>query len=196
MPFAGSYILGGKHHYKNSYLGTTTLEDCAKYLKKLNKKFKIICLRENDKYDIFKQQSLNKYKKIKKSEMKKYIKKISSKKYEYELDPAPKIDLLKKDILIARKKFVENIKKFKIKIKSNVFIKIKNENIKIYDGSDIKRKIYCEMDPKLIRRILDKKSHWNNAEIGAHINFFREPNIMEPDLHTSLSFFTYNKFNF
>ena len=45
------------------------------------------------------------------------------------------------------------------------------------------------MDPKLIRRILDKKSHWNNAEIGAHINFFREPNIMEPDLHTSLSFF-------
>ena len=37
--------------------------------------------------------------------------------------------------------------------------------------------------------ILDKKSHWNNAEIGAHINFFREPNIMEPDLHTSLSFF-------
>ena len=84
---------------------------------------------------------------------------------------------------------MENIKKFKIKIKSNVFIKIKNENIKIYDGYDNKRKIYCEMDPKLIRRILDKKSHWNNAEIGAHINFFREPNIMEPDLHTSLSFF-------
>ena len=35
--------------------------------------------------------------------MKKYIKKISSKKYEYELDPEPKIDLLKKDILIAKK---------------------------------------------------------------------------------------------
>ena len=33
LPFAGSYILGGKHHYKNSYLGTTTLEDCAKYQK-------------------------------------------------------------------------------------------------------------------------------------------------------------------
>ncbi len=190
LPFAGSYILGGKYHYKNNYLGTTTLEDCAKYLKKkLNKKYGIICLRENDVYDISKKQSLNTYKKIKKSEMRKYIKKISSKKYDYELDPSPKINLLKKDILIARKKFEENVKKYKIKIKSNVFIKIKNENIKIYDGSDIKRKIYCEMDPKLIRRILDKKSHWNNAEIGAHINFFREPNIMEPDLHTSLSFF-------
>ena len=190
MPFAGSYILGGKYHYKNDYLGTTLLENCANYLKKkINKNFKVICLSENHQYDILNQKLLHNYKKINKSELKKYIKKISSKKYEYELDPKPKIDLLKKDIEIAKKKFEENLKKFKLKIKSSIFIKIKNEDIQIYSGSDIKRKIYCEIDPKLIRRILDKKSHWNNAEIGAHINFFREPNIMEPDLHTSLSFF-------
>jgi len=45
------------------------------------------------------------------------------------------------------------------------------------------------MDNRLIRRILDKKSHWNNVEIGARINFVRNPNIMEPDLHISLIFF-------
>ena len=56
-------------------------------------------------------------------------------------------------------------------------------------GSDKKKKLICEMDTRLLRRILDKKSHWNNAEIGAHINFKRYPNIMEPDVHTSLSFF-------
>ena len=44
------------------------------------------------------------------------------------------------------------------------------------------------MDFKLLRRILDRKSHWNNAEIGAHINFERSPNKMDVDAHTSLSF--------
>lgn len=53
----------------------------------------------------------------------------------------------------------------------------------------IKKKLTCEMDSRLIRRILDNKSHWNNAEIGAHISFKRYPNKMEPDVHTSLSFF-------
>ena len=49
--------------------------------------------------------------------------------------------------------------------------------------------LICEMNSRLLRRILDKKSHWNYAKIGAHISFKRYPNKMEPDVHTSLSFF-------
>jgi len=45
------------------------------------------------------------------------------------------------------------------------------------------------MDDRLMRRILDKKSHWNNAEIGTRISFHRVPNKMEPDAHTALCFF-------
>ena len=47
IPFAGSYIIGGKNYFKNDYLGTTTWDECADYLKQ-NLKFdsKIICLRE------------------------------------------------------------------------------------------------------------------------------------------------------
>jgi len=54
-----------------------------------------------------------------------------------------------------------------------------------FDGN----KLECRMDERLLRRILDRKSHWNNAEIGAHINFIRSPNVYEPDLHTILQFF-------
>ena len=190
LPFAGSYVIGGKFSYKNKYLGTTTQDECAEYLENiLKKEYKIIRLRENHQYDISKQKCFSNYRKINKSELNKYLKKISSVKYDYELDTEPKIDILRKDIFKAKKKFQDNIKKFRINIESNVYIKLKNENIKIYKGSNKKRKIFCEMDHKLIRRILDKKSHWNNAEIGAHINFYREPNVMEPDLHTCLSFF-------
>ena len=77
----------------------------------------------------------------------------------------------------------------KLNIKTNTFIKIKNKKISIIKGNDLNRSIECSMDSRLLRRILDRKSHWNNAEIGAHIEFKRIPNKMEPDLHTVLSFF-------
>ena len=43
-------------------------------------------------------------------------------------------------------------------------------------GKDKKRTLECKMDNRLLRRILDRKSHWNNAEIGTHISFRRNPN--------------------
>lgn len=190
LPFAGSYILGGKNSYKNEYLGTTTWEVCADYLeKKIDKKHKVICLREGQSFDILKQKPISNYKKLDLIHMKKYIKKISKKKYDYEKQKKPKLKTLKEDIFNARIKYLERIKRFNIKIKSNVFLKLEHEKIQIIKGSDKKRKITCEMDLRLLRNILDRKSHWNNAEIGAHISFYRHPNKMEPDLHSSLSFF-------
>ncbi len=50
-------------------------------------------------------------------------------------------------------------------------------------------KLYCNLDLRLLKRILNKKSHWNNAEIGTHINFKRFPNEMDSDVHTCMSFF-------
>ena len=96
---------------------------------------------------------------------------------------------LKSDISNASAKFQERIKKFNANLKTSIFLKIDGELKKILNGNEKDKSIICEMDTKLLRRILDKKSHWNNAEIGAHINFTRSPNKMEPDVHTCLSFF-------
>ena len=81
------------------------------------------------------------------------------------------------------------IKKFNLKINSNVYFEINGEKIKIIDGLDKKRELICKMDNRLLRRILDRKSHWNNSEIGTHISYFRTPNKMDVDLHTSLAFY-------
>ena len=190
LPFAGSYILGGKNYFKNDYLGTTTWDECADYLKENIKiKTKIICLRENQIFDILNQKQLEKYERLDLVEMKKYIESIKKHKYEYEKDNEPNLSKLQEDIKLASIKMSESYKKFNINIDSNVFIKINEENIKIINGKDINKKLYCEMDLKLLRRILDKKAHWNNAEIGAHIQFKRVPNKMDPDVHTLMSFF-------
>ena len=82
LPFAGSYIIGGKNYYKNEYLGTTTWDECAEYLKD-NMMFdsKVFCLRENQTYDIKNQKQLEKYEKLDVTEMKKYIQSLKGKKY-------------------------------------------------------------------------------------------------------------------
>ena len=190
LPFAGSYILGGKNYKKNNYLGTTTWEKCANYLEKnLKANSEIICMRENQIYDLKSKKNFPPYKKLDLLHMKKYIKRISDYKYDYEKDKKVNLDKLEMDIYLASDKFSKSLDKFKLKLKTNIILKFGRKKIRIYNGSDKKRILICEMDNRLLRRILDKKSHWNNAEIGGHINFKRFPNIMEPDVHTSLSFF-------
>ena len=49
-------------------------------------------------------------------------------------------------------------------------------------------RLACTLDLRLLRRILDRVSHWNNAEIGCHVQFNRVPNEYQPDLHTALQF--------
>jgi UDP-MurNAc hydroxylase len=190
LPFAGAYVIGGKNYYKNEYLGTTTWDECADYLTS-NLKFnsKVFCLRENQTYDIKNQKQLEVYKKIDLNQMKDYIQSIKDKKYDYEDDEMPDLSKLINEIKIASIKMLERVKKFNIKLKSNVFIEVNKKNIQIVEGQDKDRKLYCNLDLRLLSRILNKKAHWNNAEIGTHINFKRIPNKMDPDTHTSLSFF-------
>ena len=190
LPFAGAYVIGGKNSFKNSYLGTTTWDKCADYLKEnLEFKSKIVCLRENHVFDIEKQKELDKYKRIDIKEMNNYIQKITNNKYTYENDEMPDENKLLKDLKIASSKMLDRIKKFDVSLNSNVFINIKNENIKILNGKDDYMKLYCKLDLRLLRRILDRKSHWNDAEVGTHISFKRYPNKMDPDVHTCMSFF-------
>ncbi len=190
LPFAGSYIIGGKNYYKNEYLGTTTWDVCADYLKKnLKYESKIISLRENQTYDIFNKKQLNEYERINLEDMKKHIEQIKKHKYDYENDQKPNLLKLFDDVKLASKKMLERSKKFKVDLQSNVFIEVNKENIQIVKGKDKNRKLYCKLDDRLLRRILDKKAHWNNAEIGTHINFRRYPNKMDSDVHTLMSFF-------
>ena len=188
LPFAGSYILGGKNVEKNDYLGTTTWDVCAEYLKNKQSISKIICMLENQLYDFKNKKLLSEYVQIDTNHMKKYLETIKSEKYDYENDKKIDHNKLLNDLDLAKENLISRIKKFNVSIKSNVFLNINNKDYKVLEGTDAKRIIKCEMDARLLRRILDRKSHWNNAEIGCHITFNRSPNEMEPDVHKALCF--------
>lgn len=198
LPFAGSYVLGGDLHYKNKYLGTTTWDNCGKWLRKNSiKPTKVVLLREADILNIEDGLSSRPYISIDEFEMKNYIeKKLSKIKYPYQSEPLPD----KKEILIDAEQasilMKERMERLGIKSTFNVTLNIFNTKYQIYptfkkviDSDSFDKKLECNFDERLLRNILDRKSHWNNAEIGAHISFNRTPDKYEPDLHTGLQFF-------
>ena len=197
LPFAGAYVLGGDFHYKNSYLGTTTWDECAKWLNEKNiEPTKVVLLRENDTLDIKNGTSDKPYIPLDTNEMNRYIQNDLSKiKYPHQLESVPEESQLIKDIEASSIEMKKRMERFGIVSEFKVSLSVFGKNYQIYpsykpiDMLGNENTLCCKLDERLLRKIMDRQSHWNNAEIGAHISFIRTPNKYEPDLHTGLQFF-------
>ena len=195
LPFAGSYVLGGKESYKNNYLGTTTWDECALYIKARNIEVKTITLRENNIFNLKSLTTNRDYIPIDIAHMKSYIEKdLSSMIYPYEKEKEPSLSILINNIEKASNGMLSRMQKFGIKSDYKVILDIYNEKYQIYPtfkkyiSKNMHKTLVCGMDPRLLSRIVNRISHWNNAEVGAHINYIRTPDIYQPDLHTGLQF--------
>ena len=85
----------------------------------------------------------------------------------------------------------ERLERIKLVPDMSVFIEVFDKEVPIIEVSKTQSNgtLKCSMDPRLLRRILDRHSHWNNAQVGCHIEFIRTPNYYSPDIHTALAFF-------
>lgn len=190
MPFAGSYVIGGRNYLKNEYLGTTTCDICAQYVKD-NSDIDVFCLNENGVFDLELGKQAEPYRPISIKNMKKYLKDVLSiRPYTYDHDEKPNMARLMSDLENASDKMKVRMDRIGLKPKTNVYFDVGGDNVCVYkpydESEDIK--LLCSMDPRLLRRILDREAHWDNAQIGCHVEFERLPNTYEPDIHLSLSF--------
>ena len=96
-------------------------------------------------------------------------------------------------------------KKFQLnnKIDTNIYldlgthlIKIDNQKnnidlIKKQSSLNNEKYIKYTVDLKLLKKLLlgPKFAHWNNAEIGSHIKFYRNPNIFERNIYENMNYF-------
>ena len=194
LPFAGAYVLGGKLAYKNKYLGTMSWDTC---IEMLNNKENIqgteyIALNEGTTFDLDSGEPDCQYQLIDENEIEAYIESTLSKlKYPYELDEMPDKLKLEEDINKVALAMNERLDRINLIPDMRVFLEVGEKEIPIIKVSDSlsKGSLKCTIDLRLLRRILDRSSHWNNAEIGCHIEFIREPNYFSPDMHTALQFF-------
>ena len=151
-----------------------------------------IALNEGTTFDLDSGEPDCQYQLIDENEIEAYIESTLSKlKYPYELDEMPDKLKLEEDINKAVSAMNERLDRIKMIPDMCVFLEVGEKEIPIIKVSDSLSKgdLKCTMDLRLLRRILDRSSHWNNAEIGCHIEFTRKPNYYSPDMHTALQFF-------
>ena len=64
-------------------------------------------------------------------------------------------------------------------------------SIKTIDGDELavmENYLEAKLSIQLMYSIITGKVHWNNAEGGLHIDFYRKPNAFIPEVYTIMSF--------
>ena len=209
MPFAGTYVLGGKLSKLQKIRGVPDIEQAHTYIKKELKsknEIKSQGLRlNNDSTFCLKSEKLSeKYSPLKPDLIKKYIsEKLSKKIFSYEQDKVPSLEEIFELSKISHKRYMDKKKQFKINLDMDILLKVENKYIFIDNKSNklsiiddkelskLKKYVIYDVDSKLLKRILKgpKYAHWNNAEIGSHIKFERNPEKYERGLYYCLSYF-------
>ena len=209
LPFAGRYTLGGKLSELNDFRGVPELDDSYAYFENSKNidstKSKCILLNSESIFDLETSLPSDKYKKINLKEKNDYLKNIlSTKKLDYEYEPTPLKNELTELLPLCYDRFESRRKR--IGFPSNTLLLIEyfdDEYIQIScNGNGFTYKslkelnfgqnfVMIKLDNKLLKQILSgpRFAHWNNAEIGSHLKFIRNPDKFERALYHCLSYF-------
>ena len=212
LPFAGTYTLTGKLSNLQNLRGISSIDNAYNFFenyylsKNMSDKIKPLKLNPETTFDLNIKEYDRSYKKINQVEQDLYIKeKLNQKLLSYELDELPTFDEIYELSLKAYQKFSDKNLINNVNLKSDIFIKINDKSLMLMGGvkkdllivkSDeikLKSKKYVsyETDIRLLKKLLmgPKFAHWNNAEIGSHLKFFRKPDIFERDIYSSMCYF-------
>jgi UDP-MurNAc hydroxylase len=209
LPFAGTYTLAGKLSSLQNLRGVPTIDEAHNFFDNyfnVHKSIvnpKLIKMNYESVFDLNTKQCSKAYKKIDLDEYYNYIKNnLENKKLMYEKFSLPSFEEIYD---LSKGAFVNFLNKkiiSKINLKSDIFIKVNEKSLKlstdnklqIVNTCDIKkfsRYVTYQTDLRLLKFLLmgPKYAHWNNAEIGSHIKFYRKPDVFERELYYSMSYF-------
>ena len=210
LPFAGTYTLTGSLSNLQNLRGVSSIDNAFDYFenyysfkKELNF-IKPLKLNTDNTFDLSIKEYDKVYKRINDNHYQSYFNKVlKNKLLLYENEDIPSFDEIYELSKNAHQKFLDKMLINNVSLKSDIFIKINGKslmlskdnilNIVNTDEINIKSNKYVryETDLRLLKRLLSgpKFAHWNNAEIGSHLKFFRKPNIFERNVYDSMNYF-------
>lgn len=203
MLHAGTYILGGHLVKLEAYRAINDIKDtCDKY-NELQNTSNGILLNSYESFDLVTKKQSAPYIHFTKEERASYVNDILlHKKYLFESDAIVEDLELISLCIKSYNRFERKRKELNFQNETTIYIKI-NEFVfaKIsFNGNGIDFvKVIDESTPylalslptKLLKRILSgpKYAHWNNAEIGSFITYYRSPDIYEREIYYCLNYF-------
>ena len=204
LPFAGTYALSGKLASLDKIRGVPNIDQAHEYILKNQTFSKPIKINPGSSFDLISESYSNEYKKFNLNEYRSYVKNIlQKKKLDYEEDPQPTFEELYELSKTAYRKFLDKKLINNVEIKTDIYIDIEekylklpknSENLEIVEKKNFSKNekyILYKTDLRLLKRLLmgPRYAHWNNAEIGSHIKFYRNPDIFERELYSSMCYF-------
>lgn len=206
LPFAGTYVLGGKLSKLQNQRGVPEIEEAKKYFKENEtSNSEIILLNSYEYFDLKNNKFSKPYIPINSIDKENYITNVLSKKLlDYEKEEMPKIEAILPLLEKAYLRFEQKRKEIKFISETKILVKLNENNwcsisaegngyqiITNEEKMQIIKFVSYEIDIRLLKNILlgPRYAHWNNAEIGSHIQFERSPNIFERGLYHSMNYF-------
>jgi len=210
LPFAGTYTLTGKLSHLQNIRGVASIDNAYSFfenyysLKNLSDKIKPLKLNPDSSFDLNTKEYDRTYKKLNQDEYRLYItEKLNKKLLSYEKDKLPTFDEIYELSKKAYQNFLDKNLINNVNLKTDIFIKVNekslmlgiNKNLSVINSEEIDKKskkyVSYETDIRLLKKLLmgPRFAHWNNAEIGSHLKFFRKPNLFERDIYSSMCYF-------
>ena len=210
LPIAGTYSLTGKLTNLQSLRSVSNVDDAYTFfenyysLKDLSNSIRALKLNQDCTFDLNTKEYDKNYKKMDYNKYQSYLDSVLSKKlFDYEKDEVPSFDEIYELSKKAHQKFLDKILINNVNLKSDIFVKVnerslmlsKDKNLLVVRSDEINQKskkyVRYETDNRLLKRLLmgPKYAHWNNAEIGSHLKFFRKPNVFERNIYSSMVYF-------
>lgn len=207
LPFAGQYILGGHLYRLNKYRSPPYHEELPRLfppiLKELSIDASMIQLNSGESFDMLSKKASKPYEACNPVERQHYIDDVLSKKKflyetEYLVPPDKRIDLIE-PLKEAYKKMVHFQDEYGYHSEWKVYLDAGLGFLYTipFDGTGVSKAehgseetpfVRIKVDYSLLIMILERKAHWNNAEIGSHLAFYRNPEKYEVGVFRFLSF--------
>lgn len=210
LPFAAQSVLGGELYTLNKFRATTPLNKIEKELGKMledNNIFtKVILLNSQSFFDLKSKEASQPFTPPTKNETEKYFREtLSKKKYDFQLlenrIPITQQENLLPKLEIAQKRMYKKMDEvyFNLRIDTTLYLDAGQGYLyKIPFNGELPSiaKLSEETEPylrmktdySLLVMILERRAHWNNAEFGSFIKYYRKPNVFNQSMHHLISY--------
>lgn len=207
MPFAGQYVLGGKLASLNPLRGVPETEELAALfaprLATLASPPELVQLDSGEFFDLETGEASAPFHPPDPEARQRYVmQELAERRFPYEAElripDDERIDLTQR-LEQARTRMHRHQEDFGFRSDWTIYLRTGQEHdYRVpLDGSPVSRVapgehrepyVRIELDYSLLTMILDRKAHWNNAEIGSHLRFYRQPDHYERAVFFFLSF--------
>lgn len=205
LPFAAKMVIGGKNIALNKFVAKTPewmlYDEIQIPLERMGLLTKLVLLNQGSTFNLITEKADAKYIPPSIEDYNKYLIEISSRKYDYEHSDYVLVeeDLtreLQLALLNVKRKQLEVYpgmiinEKLYLKVHDNYLYELDFKNYTVNVVSKITQVPYLKMtlDYRILKLILERKMHWNNAEFGSFILYDRQPNIQNRTLHHIISY--------